>query len=338
MSETLGVGVIGTGGMGARHALNMAHHVPGARVAAVMDVDQSRAQETALRCGNARVYDDAKALIADNNVDAVVITSPDDTHASLCMQCISSGKPTLCEKPLAPTAEVARAVVEAEMKVNKRLVQLGFMREYDPAHERVRAVVRSGELGRALVFRGVHMNLANRGVRTLHDVVSNSAVHDVHSARFMMPGEIETVKASHIPVANTGDDTCRYVLIELRYDDGALGVIQCNADAGYAYEVDVEITCETGVVQTNGLSSPSVKYGGAQRHTIEADWLARFDDAYLLEAKAWVQAALNGAAVGPSAWDGYASLLVTDKCIASALSASIEHVVLPSTPSIYANA
>ncbi len=78
------VGIIGTGGMGTRHAVNLHEHVGRARVAAVYDVDFERARLAAAQCGAPLVYDDPLRLIRDPAVEAVIIASPDATHAEVC--------------------------------------------------------------------------------------------------------------------------------------------------------------------------------------------------------------------------------------------------------------
>ncbi|NJM42629.1 MAG: Gfo/Idh/MocA family oxidoreductase [Anaerolineae bacterium] len=75
MSE-LSIGVIGTGGMGGRHAMNLHNHIVGARVAAVYDLDQARAANIASACDDAQVFADPHPLIRSASVDAVVIASP----------------------------------------------------------------------------------------------------------------------------------------------------------------------------------------------------------------------------------------------------------------------
>lgn len=77
------VGVIGTGAIGSLHARNLAHRTPGTQVVAVMDIDQERVGDVAGECGGARAYTDASALIADADVEAVLIASPDDVLARL---------------------------------------------------------------------------------------------------------------------------------------------------------------------------------------------------------------------------------------------------------------
>ena len=99
--QPIRVGVIGTGGMGTKHAINLHRFVGGARVSAVYDLDPTRAQQAAEQSGHPQVFSDPLKLIEDPQVDAVLIASPDDTHARMTLACLKAGKPVLCEKPLA---------------------------------------------------------------------------------------------------------------------------------------------------------------------------------------------------------------------------------------------
>lgn len=329
------IGVIGTGGMGGRHAHNLAHSTAHACVTAVMDVDRARAAAIAAACDGARVFTDAEALIGDDQVDAVIIASPDRTHASLAQACIRAGKPALCEKPLATTVADAQAVVAVEVAAGRRLIQLGFMREFDPAHRQVRDAVASGALGRPLYFRGAHSNLSG-GPRTIDDVIVNSAIHDIHSARWLLGGQVERVFTQVVPADPAQPETCRLALIELAFDDHRLALIEMNADAGYGYEVRIEVVCERGAAASDGLQELHVRQAQSHAQHIEADWLQRFDVAYVAEAQAWVQGLLTGVAGGPSTWDGYLSMVIADACIASARAGQPRTVPVLPRPAIYA--
>jgi myo-inositol 2-dehydrogenase/D-chiro-inositol 1-dehydrogenase len=156
-SEQIAIGVIGTGGMGGMHASNLHSAVADARLAAVSDVDAARAEKLAEK-SRAAVFQDGVDLIRDDGVEAVVIASPDPTHAPLVLECLKSEKPVLCEKPLADSADAALKVVEAEVELGKKLVQVGFMRRYDPQHVAVKEAVASGAVGTPVLFRGWHRN------------------------------------------------------------------------------------------------------------------------------------------------------------------------------------
>ena len=335
MNRTVNIGIIGTGGMGGRHAANLTSAVAVANVAAIMDVDEARAQEVAERCGGAAVYTDAEQLIGAQDVDAILIAAPDRFHAELTRACVAAGKPVLCEKPLATRGEDARAVVDAEVAGGRRLVQVGFMRQYDPAHVAVKQVSDSGDQGKALGFRSVHNNAAKDLIRSLDDLITNSLIHDIHSARWMMGDEIARVHTAYIPCTPSHPHSARYVMIQLQYRSGALGGLECNSEAGYGYEITASITGETGMVETSPLSSPIVRHSNASSQWVEEDWLQRFRVAYINEAQAWVQSIIDGEATGPSAWDGYASILVADASIESGKSGLPVAVDIPERPAIY---
>jgi len=133
----LSVGVIGAGRMGSCHAVNVHRYVKGARVAAIYDLDQARAGQVAAECGSARAFQDPVQLIQDVGVDAVVIASPDPTHAEFVHECLRHHKPVLCEKPLATTAAEAQKLIEAEQALGRRLIAVGFSRRFDPRHAAV---------------------------------------------------------------------------------------------------------------------------------------------------------------------------------------------------------
>ena len=334
-NQAIKVGVIGAGGMGGRHVNNLTNEVATAQVVALMDVDEARLHKVAAACGAHHTFTDGHALINHPAVEAVLIAAPDRFHADLARACIAAGKPVLCEKPLATTAAEAYNVVAAEVAGGRRLVQVGFMREYDPAHCQVKRMIDSGALGKALAFYGTHINASSDPARTVEDVISNSAVHDIHSARWMMGDEIATVYTSYIPSDPRRPETARMVIIQLTYGNGAIGQIECNAEAGYGYEVDVKITGERGVVETNSLRSAVVRLANQQSQWVEEDWLQRFDEAYIDEVRAWVRSLQQGAPTGPSAWDGYVSMMVSDACIASAKSGQPVAVEIPEMPGIY---
>lgn len=333
-NKIINVGVIGTGGMGGRHVRNLTNEVAGAQVVALMDVDQARMNDVAAACGATYTFTDGNALINHPAVEAVLIAAPDRFHASLTRACIAAGKPVFCEKPLATGADEAYQVIEAEVAAGRRLVQLGFMREYDPAHVKVKQAIDSGKLGKALAFHGVHVNQSSEQP-SVADVITNSAIHDIHSARWFMGDEITRVYTSYIPYQPDLPDTARLVLMQLHFRHGGFGQIECNVEAGYGYEVDVKMTGESGAVQTNSRQSAFVAQTNQHGQWVEEDWLQRFDTAYIIEARAWVNALQQGQATGPSAWDGYVAMIVADACIESARSGQAVAVTIPATPAIY---
>ena len=237
----LNVGVIGLGRMGGCHVRNLAHHVGASEVVAIMDPDKELAKVFAKECA-AAIFTDALELINDETVDAVVIASPDPTHPDLAIACIEAGKPVLCEKPLGIDIAGANRVLEAEVASGRRLVQVGLMRIYDPQHTALKQALDDGVASRPLLFRGIHKNarVGNR-VRTAVDVIVNSAVHDIHSARWFLKDDVSVVYANHIIDVPERPETARFVLLQMKFRGGGLATIEVDADS-YGYEVNVDIS------------------------------------------------------------------------------------------------
>jgi myo-inositol 2-dehydrogenase / D-chiro-inositol 1-dehydrogenase len=334
----IAVAVIGTGGMGGMHAENVHSMLADARVAAVADPDAARSERLAETCGNATVYEDAEEPIRDDAVEAVVIASPDPTHLPLVLECLEYEKPVLCEKPLAGSAGDALKIVEAEVELGKKLVQVGFMRRYDPQHVAVKEAVASGAVGAPVLFKGWHRNLDHDPGIDSAGVVTNSTIHDLDSARWFLGQEIEEV---YVRGANSspklGEDVLDVQLIQFFTTGGRLGTIETNLVSGYGYEVGVELVGELGTVQTAPPSAAVVRRDGAASQRMEDDWLQRFHEAYVIEMRRWVQALGDGAPAGPNSWDGYASLVVADACIASLRSGSPQKVTKLEAPALYAS-
>lgn len=337
-SGEITVGVIGAGGMGARHADNLSYRVKGARVGGVTDLDRPRAEKLASKYG-AAAFEEEPALIRDGGIDAIVIASPDSTHAGLVTECIRNEKPVLCEKPLATSAEDAREIVDAEAELGKKLVQVGFMRRYDPQHVAVEAAVASGSIGRPVLFKGTHRNLAAAADASSESILFNSAVHDLDSARWLLGKEIEGV---HVSGASTGaasdGGALDLQLIQLYLSGGRLASIEVYVNAGYGYEVDAEVVGEAGAVRLAPANAPVLRSQRRAGHSVEYDWLERFPEAYVIEAQRWIEDLHAGDITGPDAWDGYMALVAVEGCVASVLSGSTEPLQAPNRPEIYRQA
>ena len=157
----------------------------------------------------------------------------------------------------------------------------------------------AGEIGRPILFRGIHAHWRADEVRTAVNVIVNSAVHDIHSARWLMGDDVASVYTSHVVDVPEQPESTRLVLLQLTFRGGGLASIEVNLDSNYGYEVIVEVSGEKGTLRTPSLESPILRKGGGATRAVEADWLERFEVAYRIEAEAWVRAARAGGATGP---------------------------------------
>ena len=333
--DEIAVGIIGVGGMGARHAQNLDGLTAGARVAAVTDADRTRAAAVAARYGS-EVFGDPSNLIADPGVDAVLIASPDDTHAALTLECIRHRKPVLCEKPVATNVGDARLITEAESELGVALVQVGFMRRYDPQHRAVAAAVAEGAIGRPVLLKGWHRGQRTAPGASTEFILFNTAVHDLDAVRWLLRQEIAEVYVRGVNTDRSSGESLDLQVIQLSTAGGCLATLEIYVTAGYGYEVGVEVVGEHGTVHVAPPAAPFVRREGTRSQRLDAEWLSRFQAAYVAELAQWVRAVRDGVPAGPDAWDGYVSAVAADRCLASLRSGVPERVPGTDRPALYA--
>ncbi len=327
MTDLHKIALIGAGGMGSFHARTLAR-TSGARVALVADPFGDNATTLAAELGAASTLDPMAAAVSDD-VDAVVIASPDETHAELTLAAMGAGKRVLCEKPLATTIADAQAVVDAEVALGSRVVQLGFMREYDVPHQQVvDAIADDGPLH---LIRSLHRN-TNADARTDLGVVGQSIVHDLHSIRFMSGREIVAVTGY---ATRRADRSLLHVVLMCELDGGGHGMVEFD-DNGFAYEVMVDVTIGNSTISTAGPVRATERRDAGVTQVIGRDWFGWFADAYRMQDDAWVRSLGDPAASGPSTWDGLAAQVVVGAAIESLQGGGRVEVELPSRPALYA--
>jgi myo-inositol 2-dehydrogenase/D-chiro-inositol 1-dehydrogenase len=318
-TTALRVAVLGVGMMGADHVARLQRRISGARVTVVSDAFTEKAQQVAADVPGSRVVGDPLAAIADPEVDAVVVASPGQFHGAQVLACIERGIPVLCEKPLTMDAASSLAVVRAEdaytARTGRRLVQVGFMRRFDPEYAQLRALIASGGLGNPLVVHCAHRNAAVPPTFTSEMMITDSVVHEVDVARFLLDEEIAAVTVLR-PTATRhaveGQSDPLLVLFEMA--SGRIVDVECFVSTGVAYEVRTEVVGEDGSAMIGldqGLVRQTGSPTGATRSTATAPgFRERFGLAYDIQVQRWVDAARRGTIDGPGVWDGYAASAV----------------------------
>lgn len=332
---TVRVGLIGVGVMGADHARTIVSHVPGASLRAIYDVSPERAKDIATECGAETVAASAEGLIADKAIDAVLIASPDATHGALTTACVAAGKPVLCEKPLAPTSKECLEVIAAETKAGKQLVQIGYMRRFDPAYVEMKAAWKTGKLGQPLMFHCFHRNVSVPPWFTADMAIANSAVHEFDIARWMLDADLTS---THVfaPAKKTPGAIVTPVFLVLTSATGQLVNIEIFNNATYGYDVRGELVCERGTVSLRSPTHSETSVALGQNIAYPEDWRPRFADAYRLQNQAWIKSIAAGrAATGASAWDGYAASAVAEAAIKSLAQGRTVEITMAKKPGLY---
>jgi predicted dehydrogenase len=155
--STLRLGVIGYGYWGPNLVRNFAVGAR-TRVSAIAEQAPARRQTAQIAYPYIRIHEDAAAMFADPDVDAVAIATPIFTHYDLARRALEAGKHVLVEKPLAPSVAQAEELAELAAK-HERVLMVDHTFVYTGAVRKIRDLVSRGELGRILYFDSVRINL-----------------------------------------------------------------------------------------------------------------------------------------------------------------------------------
>ena len=254
----IGIGIIGGGYMG------KAHSVAFASVASVFDTalrpklvticaSTPESAETYRKAyGFEKATSDWHNMVADPDVHAIVIASPQVTHHDIALAALAAGKPVLCEKPLGISLEQSRSMVEAA-KASGVANMVGFNYIRTPASQQIRKFLAEGRIGEVTWFRGemtedFFADPAIGGWRTqgaANGTMGDLAPHMINAARALM-GPIESLSASVETVHKvrggetvTNDDQAQMMC---RFESGAQGHmffsrVATGRKMGYAYEI-----------------------------------------------------------------------------------------------------
>ncbi|NUP16205.1 MAG: Gfo/Idh/MocA family oxidoreductase [Streptomyces sp.] len=336
---TVRVGVIGAGWIGTEHIRRLTHTVTGAQVTAVTDIDPVRAQDAAAPV-NAQVLTDGAAVIASEEVDAVLVTSWGPTHAEHVLAAVAAGKPVFCEKPLATTAEDCLRIVEAEQAHGSRLVQVGFMRRYDTGYRQMKQVIDAGRIGEPLIVHCAHRNPTVPQSYTSSMAALDTAVHEVDVLRWLLDDEIVstqvlTPRPTSRRFAHLKDpqimlfETARGVRIDLEV------FVNCQ----YGYDIQCEAVGEQGLVRLPDPATVGVRTAASHSTEVLTDWVGRFRDAFDTEFREWIAGIAAGdEPTGPSAWDGYAATVITAATVEALESGRVVATDLKPRPAFYGGA
>jgi myo-inositol 2-dehydrogenase/D-chiro-inositol 1-dehydrogenase len=316
----LRIAVLGVGMMGADHVARITSRISGARVAVVNDYMTEKAQEVAASVPGAQVAADPFDAIADDDVDAILLATPGPTHEKQLLACLEQGKPVLCEKPLTTDSGSSLEVVRREAALGTPLIQVGFMRRFDPEYQQLKMLIDGGELGQPLVMHCAHRNPVVPPSFDSAMVVRDSLVHEVDVTRFLLGEEIASVQIIK-PMPNRGaprglqdPQIAIFQTVSGRHVD-----VEVFVTTGVAYEVRTEVVGELGSA-TIGLDVGLVRKSapGTWGGRITPGFRERFGIAYDIEVQRWVDAVRSGVNVdGPTAWDGYAAVAVCEAGVRS---------------------
>jgi len=318
MSKKLRIGVIGAGRIGKLHANNLVNRVPNAELAAISDVYLPAAKELAEKLGVPAYYDDYHKILDDPTIDAVFICSSTNTHSPISIEAAKAGKNIFCEKPIDHDLDKILPVLEEVKKAGVRY-QVGFNRRFDRNFKHVHDVVANGGIGDVHIVKVTSRDPEAPPlsyVKVSGGIFVDMTIHDFDMVRYLSGSEVEEVSAVGACLVNpeigeAGDvDTC---IITLKFANGALGVIDNSRQAVYGYDQRIEVFGSKGCVTADNETPNNTTLYTADAVTKEKPlwfFLERYNDAFIAEECAFVEACLNGTDTAVGAFDGLQPVLI----------------------------
>jgi myo-inositol 2-dehydrogenase/D-chiro-inositol 1-dehydrogenase len=311
MSPALRIGIVGLGRLGKRHAENLALRVPGAvLVAAASPVAAERtwAEQNLPSISNSlTTYDDLPGLLRHPGLDAVWLVTPTSLHAGQTVLALEAGKHVFCEKPLALETRDCDAVIEAARSRPGQVAMVGFMRRFDPAYAEARRQLREGALGELFhIHCASHDPIDPHGffvkfAPTSGGIFLDCCIHDLDLVRWMLDG----ARPLQVSAAGTrrmypaleacGDIDTGFATIT--FEGGAVATFHVSRTSHRGYEATMSLNGTRGALSLGRdlTRLPLVTERDGQRCLEgQPDFFARFNDAFLLEARAFVAAVREG--------------------------------------------
>ncbi|MGD1822293.1 MAG: inositol 2-dehydrogenase [Pleomorphochaeta sp.] len=301
--KNINIGIIGGGRIGQVHAKSITNLVPNATIVALADPFMSEKLETwAKSIGIKETYKDPYKIINHENIEAVLICSPTDTHTELIQAAAKAKKHIFCEKPVDTDLNRINETMNV-VKENDVLFQIGFNRRYDHNHNAVRNAVINNEVGDVHVIKITSRDPEPPNpeyVKVSGGIFLDMMIHDFDMVRFLSNSEVEEVYASGAvlidpEIGKAGDVDTAMVMLTMK--NGSLAIIDNSRQAVYGYDQRTEVFGSKGCAKVendrNSLVEISSKTGVKSEKPLYF-FLDRYIDSYANEIIEFIDAVQSG--------------------------------------------
>jgi len=312
------VGVIGVGRIGKLHLENLTQRIPNAEAVAIADVFVEEAIKVGEKFGVDTIYADYKDILANPEVEAVVICSPTDTHAQYIIDSAKAGKHIFCEKPIDLSLEKILEILKTVEKEGVKLM-VGFNRRYDPNFAKVQQMVSTGKIGEPHILKITSRDPAPppaEYVAVSGGMFLDMTIHDSDMARFVMGSEVKEiyVKANVLvdpAIGKAGDvDTA---ITTLLFENGAIGSIDNSRKAVYGYDQRLEVFGSEGMVKMDNNTPDTHSYFNTEgsHGPLPLDFfMDRYIQSYENEMLAFITALVNDEEMPVTGREGLMSVAI----------------------------
>ncbi|WP_313070923.1 inositol 2-dehydrogenase [Lacrimispora sp.] len=313
------VGIIGAGRIGKVHTTSICNIVKNATIKTIADPFMN--EETANWAKGMGVHHttkDYKEILADPEIDAVLICSSTNTHSPISVEAIKAGKHVFCEKPIDHDVDKIKDVIEA-LKDSKVKYQVGFNRRFDHNFEAVKNAVVAGKIGEPHIIKVTSRDPEPPSAE--YAAVSGGmfldmTIHDFDMVRFLAGCDAEEIYVQSAvlvdpAIGEAGDvDTA---VITIKMENGAIAVIDNSRKAVYGYDQRAEVFGSKGMVATANDTESSAILSTADGVTGEKPlyfFLERYMQSFAKEVNCFIEAIENNTDTPLGVLDGLKPVLM----------------------------
>jgi myo-inositol 2-dehydrogenase/D-chiro-inositol 1-dehydrogenase len=313
------VGIIGAGRIGKVHTTSICNIVKNATIKTIADPFMN--EETANWAKGMGVHHttkDYKEILADPEIDAVLICSSTNTHSPISVEAIKAGKHVFCEKPIDHDVDKIKDVIEA-LKDSKVKYQVGFNRRFDHNFEAVKNAVVAGKIGEPHIIKVTSRDPEPPSAE--YAAVSGGmfldmTIHDFDMVRFLAGCDAEEIYVQSAvlvdpAIGEAGDvDTA---VITIKMENGAIAVIDNSRKAVYGYDQRAEVFGSKGMVATANDTESSAVLSTADGVTGEKPlyfFLERYMQSFAKEVNCFIEAIENNTDTPLGVLDGLKPVLM----------------------------
>jgi myo-inositol 2-dehydrogenase / D-chiro-inositol 1-dehydrogenase len=310
------LGLMGAGRIGKMHGENILAHVPNAFLKSVADSNLDK--DWAERVGIPERLTDVNELLADKEIEAVVIATPSSTHVAMIQLAAAAGKQIFCEKPIALSPEDIKKAVNAAKEANVKL-QVGFNRRFDPEFRKVHQLVQEGKVGDIHIIKLTNRDPLRPSLNFIPDsggLFKDFSIHDMDTLRFISGCDVEEIYASGTvlvdpEIGKLGDiDTA---LIIAKLTNGALCMIDLSRETKYGYDQQLEVLGTKGCAAVHNTSPTNASFStadGIVKDKPHFSFVERYKEAYIIEIKEFIDCVQNNQAPLVTGDDALAAMQV----------------------------
>lgn len=316
------VGAVGLGRLGFVHAQNLARKIPGAKLVAACDVVPKTPEWGLENLGTDRIYTDFKEMLEKEELDAVSIVSSSPEHCWMIEYALNKGLHVFTEKPLGVNLEECKIAEKAVEAHPDKVFFLGFMRRYDPSYADAKEKIDSGKYGIPYLVKATSLDpeaVVEGCIKfsaTSGGIFIDASSHDIDLMRWFLGGEVVEVDAAgtnfkHKEFEQFQDTESGIAM--LKFDNGKLGFLHVGRTAPHGYHTETEIVCTDAHLRIAGVPWKNrlaiFDNTGAVQPIIE-NFPQRFEEAYLLEMKEFIDCIRENRKPGITVYDGTKATVV----------------------------